>query len=253
MELKERIVIVTGGASGLGAAAVEVLSSAGAKVVIADVSEQPGEQLAERVGALFVKTDVSSEKDADSCIHAAIQRFGAVHALVNCAGVAHGERTVSKTGAASLDLFQRVININLVGTFNMVRLAAKAMGKNEPGPSGERGVIVATASVAAFDGQTGQAAYAASKAGIAGMTLPLARDLAPMGIRVVTIAPGIFETPMMSGMPEKVRESLNQLTVFPKRLGLPSEFGLTVQQVIENTMLNGETIRLDGGVRLSAR
>ena len=253
MELNGRVVIVTGGASGLGAATVEALYAVGAKLVVADVSEQRGEELAARVRGLFVKTDVTSEEDASSCIDTTMRRYGAIHGLVNCAGVAHGERTVGKTGAASLDLFQRVININLVGTFNMVRLAAQAMTVNEPCPTGERGVIVATASVAAFDGQTGQAAYAASKAGIAGMTLPLARDLAPMAIRVVTIAPGIFETPMMSGVPEKVRESLDQLTVFPKRLGLPAEYGRTVQQVIENTMLNGETIRLDGGVRLSAR
>ncbi|MCC7096830.1 MAG: SDR family NAD(P)-dependent oxidoreductase [Thermomonas sp.] len=253
MDIKDCVAIITGGASGLGAASAERLSATGARVVIADRSVELGNALAKRLGALFVETDVTSAEQGAACIRAALERFGAVHALVNCAGIAHGERVLGKAGPASLDLFEKVVKVNLVGTFNMLRLAAEAMSKNAPNEDGERGVIVATASVAAFDGQIGQAAYAASKAGIAGMTLPIARDLARQGIRMVTIAPGLFETPMMSGVPPQVRESLQQMTVFPTRLGKPAEYGLTVAQVIENPMLNGETIRLDGGVRLSAR
>jgi NAD(P)-dependent dehydrogenase (short-subunit alcohol dehydrogenase family) len=253
MDIKDRVAIITGGASGLGAASAERLATAGAKIVIADRSVELGRALAERLGGLFVETDVSSAEQGAACVRAAVERFGAVHALVNCAGIAHGERVLGKSGPASLDLFDRVIRVNLIGTFNMLRLAAEAMAKNEPTADGERGVIVATASVAAFDGQIGQAAYSASKAGIAGMTLPIARDLAKQGIRMVTIAPGLFETPMMAGVPPQVQEALQQMTVFPARLGKPAEYGLMVAQVIENPMINGETIRLDGAVRLAAR
>ena len=252
MNIENRIVIVTGGASGLGGATAERLAELGAKVVIADRTVELGQALAQRIGALFVETDVCSEEAAANCVRQAREHFGAVHALVNCAGVAHGERVLGRNGPASLSAFERVIRINLIGTFNMIRLAAEAMALNEAGEEGERGVIIATASVAAFDGQIGQAAYSASKAGIAGMTLPLARDLSKQGIRVVTIAPGLFETPMMSGVPQPVREALQKTTVFPPRLGRPAEYGLTVAQVIQNPMLNGETIRLDGAVRLAA-
>ena len=253
MDIKGKTVIVTGGASGLGAATSEKFAERGARVIIADKSDVLGQQQARKVEGLFVQTDVASPEQASACVDAARQKFGAVHVLVNCAGVANGERVLGKEAPASLSLFEHVIRVNLVGTFNMLRLAAAAMQVNEPNADGERGVIIATASVAAFDGQIGQAAYSASKAGIAGMTLPIARDLAKAGIRMVTIAPGLFETPMMSGIPDKVRDGLRQMTVFPQRFGRPDEYGLTVVQVVENPMLNGETIRLDGGVRLSAR
>ncbi len=253
MKIDNRTVIVTGGASGLGAAAAEHLAAQGARLVIADRAEEKGRELAKKIGGIFVKTDVTSENDAVGCISAAKEAFGAVHALVNCAGVADGERVLGKNGPASLTLFQRVIQINLIGTFNMLRVAADAMQANEPNDDGERGVIIGTASVAAFDGQIGQAAYSASKAGISGMTLPVARDLAKIGIRMVTIAPGLFETPMMSGVPEKVQDGLRQMMIFPQRFGRPREYGLLVGDIIGNVMINGETIRLDGGVRLSAK
>jgi NAD(P)-dependent dehydrogenase (short-subunit alcohol dehydrogenase family) len=253
MDLNKRTVVVTGGASGLGAAAAEHLAAQGAMVVIADRAVEKGRELAKRIGGTFVRTDVTSEEDASACIDAAVKTYGAIHALVNCAGVANGERVLGKSGPASLSLFQRVIQINLIGTFNMLRIAANAMQANEPTEDGERGVIIGTASVAAYDGQLGQAAYSASKAGIVGMTLPVARDLAKVGIRMVTIAPGLFDTPMMSEVPEKVQEGLRHMTIFPQRFGKPSEYGLMVAQVISNIMLNGEAIRLDGGVRLAAR
>lgn len=253
MNIDKRAVIVTGGASGLGAAAAEYLASKGAHLVIADRAEEKGRELAKKIGGIFVRTDVTSEDDAIACVATATAAFGKLHALVNCAGVADGERVLSKSGPASLTLFQRVIQINLIGTFNMLRVAANAMQSNEPTEDGERGVIIGTASVAAFDGQIGQAAYSASKAGIVGMTLPIARDLAKSGIRMVTVAPGLFETPMMSGVPEKVQDGLRQMMIFPQRFGRPQEYGLLVGDIIGNVMINGETIRLDGGVRLAAR
>ncbi|MDE5445801.1 SDR family NAD(P)-dependent oxidoreductase [Bradyrhizobium sp. CSA207] len=253
MNIDGRTVIVTGGASGLGAAAAEHLAAQGAHLVIADKAEERGRELAKKIDGIFIRTDVTSEDDAVACVKVATETFGAVHALVNCAGVADGERVLGKRGPASLTLFQRVIHINLIGTFNMLRVAANAMRTNEPDEDGERGVIIGTASVAAFDGQIGQAAYSASKAGIAGMTLPIARDLAKSGIRMVTIAPGLFETPMMSGVPEKVQDGLRQMMIFPQRFGRPREYGLLVGDIISNVMINGETIRLDGGVRLSAK
>jgi NAD(P)-dependent dehydrogenase (short-subunit alcohol dehydrogenase family) len=252
MQVENRVVIITGGASGLGRATAEHLASLGAKLVIADRSVDQGIALARALGGVFAETDVTSPEAAARCIDQAMTRFGAVHVLVNCAGVAHGERVLGKQGPASQDAFQRIVGVNLFGTFNMVRLAAEAMSKNEPNEHGERGVILATASVAAYEGQIGQAAYAASKAGVIGMTLPIARELARHGIRIVTIAPGLFHTPMMDGVSAQVQEALQAATVFPRRLGQPSEFGLLASQIIENPMLNGETIRLDGAVRLAA-
>ena len=226
-----------------------MLVANGAKVVIADLQVELGEKLAAEIGQTFVKCDVTQEADAQAVVAAALE-LGALFGLVNCAGVAPAARTVGKNGAHALDLFQKVININLVGTFNMIRIAAQAMSKNEPDASGERGVLINTASVAAYDGQIGQSAYAASKSGVVGMTLPIARDLAPLGIRCVTIAPGIFGTPMIFGMPQQVQDSLAASIPFPSRLGRPEDFAKLVHHIISNEMLNGETIRLDGAIRM---
>ncbi|WP_126446111.1 SDR family NAD(P)-dependent oxidoreductase [Sulfuricystis multivorans] len=255
MQIEECVFIVTGGASGLGAGAARFLAGRGGKVVIADPNHAAGEALAAELGAnaRFVATDVADEGSARDCIAAAREAFGAVHGLVGCAGIVLGEKTVGKEGPHQLASFKRVIEVNLVGTFNMIRLAAAAMGENAPNEEGERGVIVNTASVAAFDGQIGQAAYAASKGGIVGMTLPIARDLARMGIRVMTIAPGIMETPMMAGMSDEVRDALGKMVPFPPRLGRPAEFASLVGQIIENPYLNGETIRLDGAIRMQPK
>jgi NAD(P)-dependent dehydrogenase (short-subunit alcohol dehydrogenase family) len=232
-----------------------LLAGQGARVVIADMNAAAGEALAAELGAgaRFVATNVADEASAGAAVDRAVAGFGGLQGLVNCAGIVHAEKTVGKEGAHALEAFRRVIDVNLVGTFNMIRLAAVAMAKNEPNAAGERGVIVNTASVAAFDGQMGQAAYAASKAGIAGMTLPIARDLARSGIRVMTIAPGIFETPMMGGMPAEVQEALGKMVPFPSRLGRPEEFAMLVRQVIENPYLNGEVIRLDGAIRMQPK
>jgi NAD(P)-dependent dehydrogenase (short-subunit alcohol dehydrogenase family) len=253
MDIRNSTFIVTGGASGLGAATVEMIAANGGKVVIADL--KGGEALAARLGeqAVFQPTDVSSEEQAQACVARALQAFGKLHGLINCAGIAVGEKTVGKEGPHSLASFSKVIQVNLIGTFNMIRLAAEAMSKQEANAAGERGVIVNTASVAAFDGQIGQAAYSASKGGVVGMTLPIARDLSRSGIRVVTVAPGIFETPMLMGMPQDVRDSLGKQVPFPSRLGRPGEYAALVRHIVENEMLNGETIRLDGAIRMGPK
>jgi len=255
MQIKDSVFIVTGGSSGLGEASVRRLHLGGARVLIADVARDRGEALAKQLGAgaAFNPTDVTSEADAQRSVIRAIELFGRVDGLINCAGVAPAERVVGKLGPHRLESFSRCIQINLIGTFNMIRLVAAAMAQQTPNASGERGVIVNTASIAAYEGQIGQAAYAASKAGIVGMTLPIARELARSGIRVVTIAPGLFLTPMMESMPAEVQESLGKSTPFPPRLGRPQEFAALAQHIIENEMLNGETIRLDGSVRLAAK
>jgi NAD(P)-dependent dehydrogenase (short-subunit alcohol dehydrogenase family) len=254
MQIRGASFIVTGGASGLGEATARLLASEGARVVIADLQDK-GDAVARELGAAarFIKTDVTREADAQAAVELAAKDFGGLQGLVNCAGIALGERTVGKNGPHSLERFSRVIQINLVGTFNMIRVAAAAMAKGAPNAGGERGVIINTASVAAFDGQIGQAAYAASKGGIAAMTLPLARDLSRDGIRVMTIAPGIFETPMMDGMPPDIQESLGRAVPFPPRLGRPSEYAALAQHIIENEMLNGEVIRLDGAIRMAPK
>jgi NAD(P)-dependent dehydrogenase (short-subunit alcohol dehydrogenase family) len=255
MQIQNNVFIVTGGASGLGAATARMIVEAGGKVVLADVQVEAGEKLAAELGegkARFVKCDVTLEADGLAVVDAATA-MGTLRGLVNCAGVAPAIKTVGKDGPHPLDAFQRAININLVGTFNMCRLAADAMGKTDALAYDERGVIINTASVAAFDGQIGQAAYGASKAGVAGMTLPMARDLSRSGIRVMTIAPGIFETPMLMGMPQEVRDALGKMVPFPQRLGMPSEYAHLAKTIIENTMLNGETIRLDGAIRMQPK
>jgi NAD(P)-dependent dehydrogenase (short-subunit alcohol dehydrogenase family) len=255
MQLQRSTFIVTGGASGLGAATVRMAVEAGSQVIIADVDESAGKALAGALGdaARFVRTDVTDEASAKAAVGAALDGFGAVHVLVNCAGIVHAEKVVGKAGAHSLAGFARVLNINLVGTFNLTRLAAQAMGENAPNEGGERGVIVNTASVAAFDGQIGQAAYSASKAGVVGMTLPIARELARLGIRVMTIAPGLFETPMMASLTPEVQEALGKMVPFPPHLGKPEEFASLVREIVGNPMLNGEVIRLDGAIRMSAK
>jgi NAD(P)-dependent dehydrogenase (short-subunit alcohol dehydrogenase family) len=252
MQIQDNVFIITGGASGLGAATARMITEAGGKVVLADVQVEAGQALAAELKGVFVKCDVTSEADGKAVVDAATA-LGTLRGLVNCAGVAPAVKTVGKDGPHPLDVFQRTININLVGTFNMARLAADAMGKTDVLESGERGVIINTASVAAFDGQIGQAAYASSKAAVAGMTLPMARDLARSGVRVMTIAPGIFETPMLMGMPEEVRTALGNMVPFPPRLGRPVEYAHLAKTIIENTMLNGETIRLDGAIRMQPK
>ena len=255
MRVEDACFIVTGGCSGLGAATARMIVEAGGRVVIADLDRDRGQSLALELGenVRFVETDVTRADDAARAVDAATSTFGSLRGLINCAGVAPAEKVVGRDGPHGLESFSRTIGINLVGTFNMVRLAAAAIQTNEPDAEGERGVIINTASVAAFDGQIGQSAYAASKGGIAAMTLPIARELARFGIRVMAIAPGVFETPMMAGMPEQVRESLASSVPFPPRLGRPDEFAALVRHIIENTMLNGEVIRLDGAIRMGAR
>jgi NAD(P)-dependent dehydrogenase (short-subunit alcohol dehydrogenase family) len=255
MQIQNSVFLVTGGASGLGAGTARFLAARGGKVVIADLNRAAGEALAAELGASarFCVTDVCDAASAQGAVSMALEAFGALHGLVGCAGIVMGEKTVGKDGPHRLESFRRVIEVNLVGAFNMIRLAAEAMGRNAPNDDGERGVIVNTASVAAFDGQIGQAAYAASKGGIVGMTLPIARDLARMGIRVMTIAPGIMETPMMAGMSDEVREALGKMVPFPPRLGRPAEFAALVGQIVENPYLNGEVIRLDGAIRMQPK
>lgn len=253
MNLEGKTVLITGGASGLGAGTARMVAGAGGHPVMLDLNVEAGEALAQELGGLFVKADVSSEQDVQAALEAAQAKFGGLHGVVNCAGVAPAVTTAGKRGAHPLDVFERTIRINLIGTFNVIRLAAQAMLGNEPGESGERGVIVNTASVAAYDGQIGQAAYSASKGGVVGMTLPIARDLSRSGIRVVTIAPGIFETPMLRGLPQEAQDSLGQQVPFPSRLGRAEEYAALVRHIFENQMLNGETIRLDGAIRMAPR
>jgi NAD(P)-dependent dehydrogenase (short-subunit alcohol dehydrogenase family) len=254
MKFEGNVFVVTGGASGLGGATAAMIVANGGKVVIADVNADAGNAHAASLGAnaQFLKCDVTSEKDGQAVIDAALAA-GQLRGLVNCAGIAIGQKTVGRDGPHPLDAFQRVIMINLVGTFNMIRLAATAMTRQDPLPNGERGVVINTASVAAYDGQVGQAAYSASKGGVVGMTLPIARDLSRDGIRVLTIAPGIFETPMLMSMSQEVRDSLGKQVPFPSRLGKPEEYAQLVRSIMENEMLNGETIRLDGAIRMAPR
>ncbi len=252
MELPQKTILVTGGASGLGAACVRLLTQAGAQVSILDLNAEAGEALATELGSTtrFIKTNVTDEVDVQNAIKGIIDAFGAIHGAISCAGIAPAERVVSKRGVHSLATFTKVLNINLIGTFNVIRLAAEAMVENQPSAGGERGVIINTASIAAFDGQIGQAAYSASKGGIVGMTLPIARELARYGIRVMTIAPGIFDTPLMVSIPESARDSLAQQVPFPPRLGRPEEYAALAKHIMENEMLNGEVIRLDGAIRM---
>jgi NAD(P)-dependent dehydrogenase (short-subunit alcohol dehydrogenase family) len=255
MQLDSSTFIITGGASGLGAATVRRFRASGARVVIADVNVENGQQLVAELGegVVFQRTDVSDETEARATVDLACKRFGALHGLVNCAGIGPAERVVGKNGPHRLDSFVRVITVNLVGAFNMIRLAAAAMATGTPNAAGERGVIVNTASVAVWDGQIGQAAYAASKGGVVSMTLPIARELARSGIRVCTIAPGIFQTPMLEGLPADVQEALGKSVPFPARLGRPEEYAALAQHIVENEMLNGESIRLDGALRMAPR
>ncbi|WP_044872868.1 3-hydroxyacyl-CoA dehydrogenase [Pseudomonas sp. LFM046] len=255
MRIENSVFLVTGGSSGLGLATARELVGQGGKVVLVDINAEAGAARAEELGAnaRFVKADITREEDACAAVAAAVDAFGGLHGLVNCAGVAPAEKVVGRNGAHGLDSFRRVIEVNLIGSFNMLRLAAEKMAGGEPNAEGERGVIINTASVAAFDGQMGQAAYSASKGGVAAMTLPVARDLARSGIRVMCIAPGIFETPMMAGMPQDVQDSLAANVPFPPRLGRPAEYAALARHIIENSMLNGETIRLDGALRMAAK
>lgn len=255
MQMKDHVFVITGGGQGLGAATARHLVQHGAKVVLADVNEAIGTATAQSLGAnaLFVRTDVTSEADGINAISQTLATFGRIDGLVNCAGIAPGEKVVGREGPHKLESFARAININLIGSFNMLRLAADAMSKQPAGAEGERGVIINTASIAAYEGQIGQAAYAASKAGIVGLTLPVARELARSGIRCMTIAPGVVETPMMAAMSDEVRNSLGASVPFPSRLGKPEEFAALVAHIIENTFLNGSVIRLDGALRMGSK
>ncbi len=252
MDIAGKVFIVTGGASGLGEGTARMFAREGARVVIADLQADKGQALATELGGAFVRCDVSQEADGRAVV-AQAQALGKLCGLVNCAGIAPAVKTVGKDGAHPLDTFSKVIGVNLVGTFNMIRLAAEAMCANDPEPTGERGVIINTASVAAYDGQIGQAAYAASKGGVVGMTLPIARDLSRNGIRVMTIAPGIFGTPMLFSMPQPVQDALAASVPFPSRLGRPEDYAKLVHQIVTNDMLNGEVIRLDGAIRLAPK
>ncbi|HLW69454.1 MAG TPA: SDR family NAD(P)-dependent oxidoreductase [Candidatus Binataceae bacterium] len=255
MQLKNMVALITGGGSGLGGATAQEFAAAGAKVVILDLPGSPGPKLAETFGGngLFVAANVADAAATEQAINAAVARFNALHCAVNCAGIGRAHRTIGKEGPHPLELFNQVVQVNLVGTFNVIRLAAAQMAKNAPGPDGERGVIINTASIAAYDGQIGQAAYSASKGGVVGMTLPIARDLASSGIRVCTIAPGTFDTPMLATLPEAARKALGAQVPFPSRLGQPEEFAALARHIVENAMLNGETIRLDGALRMAPR
>ncbi len=255
MEVQGKAFVVSGGGSGLGEATVRTLVDAGARVMIADYNEENGARIVGELGEAvrFVSTDVTNEEQVKRVVGTAVEAFGCIHGAVSCAGVGMAMRIVSKGGPHSLDIFKTVLDINLIGTFNVIRIAARAMMGNTPNDDGERGVLINTASVAAFDGQIGQTAYSASKAGIVGMTLPIARDLAKVGIRVMTIAPGLFDTPMLALLPEAARQSLAESVPFPNRLGRPSEFAALAKHIIENPMLNGETIRLDGAIRMAPK
>ena len=256
MEAKGKVAVVTGGASGLGKATAVTLAESGAQVAILDLNQEVAEATAREIGgsATAFEVNVADSESTETAVRSVMEKFGAIHINVNCAGIGAAARTVGRAGALPLEHFQFVVQVNLVGTFNTLRLCAQAMQANEPSePDGERGVIVNTASVATFDGQIGQAAYSASKGGVVGMTLPIARDLARSGIRVCTIAPGVFETPMMTGAPDKVREPLIASVQFPNRLGDASEFACLVEEIVRNRYLNGETIRIDGGIRMQPR
>ena len=252
MDIQGKVFIVTGGASGLGEGTARMLAAHGGKVVIADMQAEKGEAVAKELGGAFVKCDVSNEADGQAVVAKAVS-LGKLVGLVNCAGIAPAEKTVGKNGAHPLATFSKTIMVNLVGSFNMIRLASEAMCQNEPEPTGERGVLISTASVAAYDGQIGQAAYAASKGGVVGKTLPIARDLARNGIRNMTIAPGIFGTPMVFGMPQAVQDALAAAVPFPSRLGTPNDYAKLVKHILDNDMLNGEVIRLDGAIRLAPK
>lgn len=255
MNIKDTVAVVTGGASGLGEACVRNLLKLGGKAAILDFAEEKGKELASELGdrAVFFKTDITDEKMVQEALDGTIDAFGAIHILVNCAGVGIPAKVLGKEGPMPMSHFSKVVQINLMGTINVIRLAAEKMVKNSPNDDGEKGVVINTSSVAAFDGQIGQAAYSASKAAVAGMTLPIAREFAEYGIRVMTIAPGIFNTPMLQSLPDNVKEALGQMVPFPKRLGEPDEFAGLIQHIIENAMLNGEVIRLDGSIRMAAR
>jgi NAD(P)-dependent dehydrogenase (short-subunit alcohol dehydrogenase family) len=253
MDLKDAGAIVAGGASGLGAATARALASRGARVAIADLNEDNANAVAEEVGGVAFKTDVTNEDEVRAAVDGAVEAFGGLRFAVSCAGIGWAERVVGKNGAAQLQPFETVIRVNLIGTFNVLRLAAAAIAAGEPDDEGERGAVVMTASIAAFDGQVGQTAYSASKGGIVGLTLPAARDLARQGIRVCTIAPGTFDTPLLAALPEPAREALGQQIPFPSRLGRPEEFAELACHIAENRMLNGETIRLDGALRMPPR
>lgn len=255
MRIDESVFLISGGASGLGLATARELVGRGGKVVLLDINAEAGQQALAELGgnARFVCADITREEDGQAAVAQALAAFGALHGLVNCAGVAPAEKVLGRNGAHGLDSFRRTVEINLIGSFNLLRLAAEAMAQNTPNAGGERGVIINTASVAAFDGQMGQVAYAASKGGVAALTLPAARDLARSGIRVMCVAPGVFETPMMAGMPQEVRDSLAAGVPFPPRLGRPEEYAALVRHIVENPMLNGEVIRLDGALRMAAK
>ncbi|MFH1080175.1 MAG: 3-hydroxyacyl-CoA dehydrogenase [Pseudomonadota bacterium] len=255
MNVKDCIAVVTGGATGLGEATVRNFISQGARAVILDIQVDRGEALVKELGGnvVFAKADVTKEEDVQAAIAKAIDAFGRINVAVNCAGIADPGKVLGKKGPMTLDFFKRVLNINLIGTYNVIRLAVEKMNGNTPNEEGEKGVIVNTASIAAFDGQIGQPAYAASKAGVVGLTLPLARECAGYGIRVMAIAPGVFDTPMMAGLPEETRIALGKMVPFPPRMGRPPEYARLVQHIIENPMLNGECIRLDGSIRMAAK
>jgi NAD(P)-dependent dehydrogenase (short-subunit alcohol dehydrogenase family) len=253
MDVKGLVAIVTGGASGLGGATASALAAKGAKVAIFDRNAELGEKKAKELGGIFVNVDVSDAASAEAGVKTVVEKLGIPRVAVNCAGIGRAGRTISKTGPMPLQDFEVVIKVNLIGTFNIIRLVAAEMAKGEPLAGGERGVIINTASVAAFDGQIGQAAYSASKGGVVGMTLPIARDLSSMGVRVCTIAPGLFNTPMMASLPDEAKKSLGAMVPFPPRLGDPAEYGQLAMAIVENPMLNGETIRLDGAIRLAPK
>lgn len=255
MQIKDSVFIVTGGGSGLGAATARRIVAAGGKTVLIDINEEAGAAMVAELGdaARFVRADVTSEDDVKVAVKTAVSQFGALHGAINCAGIAIAVKVLGRKGIHSLEAFSKVIQINLIGTFNVIRLVAEAVAQNEPNAGGERGVFINTASVAGYDGQIGQTAYAASKGGIIAMTLPLAREFARSGMRVVTIAPGIMDTPMLAGLPEKARISLGQQVPFPSRLGDPDEYAALAEHIIENSLLNGEVIRLDGAIRMAPK
>ncbi len=256
MKIENVVAVVTGGASGLGEATIRNIVTNGGKGVILDLQEERANHLIQELGedqVLFVKTDVTSEENVQSALNQAVETFGYVNVVVNCAGIGSGMKTYGRRGPHSLDEFRKVVEVNLIGSFNVIRLAAEKMSENQPNDNEERGVIINTSSVAAFDGQIGQVAYSASKGGVVGMTLPIARDLSSYGIRVMTIAPGLFKTPLFEALPDEAIESLEKMTPFPQRLGQPEEYGHLVQGIIENPMLNGEVIRLDGAIRMQPK